>query len=140
MTERDTPHAGHENPTAQPADSFGFERILYEKRDWRATITINRPEVLNALDFQTLRELERAFEDVLKEGVRRGEFRSDLDTRLAVLGLLGMANGVASWYRAEEAAVDRISAEFIGLILTGVARRPGPRRRPRRVHASASGA
>jgi hypothetical protein len=39
------------------------------------------------------RGLERVFEDVLKEGVRRGEFRSDLDTRLAVLGILGMANG-----------------------------------------------
>jgi hypothetical protein len=38
------------------------------------------------------RGLERVFEDVLKEGVRRGEFRSDLDTRLAVLGILGMAN------------------------------------------------
>lgn len=50
-------------PVAQPADSFGFERILYEKRDWRATVTINRPEVLNSLDFQTLRELARAFED-----------------------------------------------------------------------------
>ena len=27
-----------------------------------ATVTIDRPEVLNALDFQTLRELARAFE------------------------------------------------------------------------------
>src|SRR5215475_11330702 len=31
------------------------------------------------------RGLERVYEDVLKEGVRRGEFRSDLDTRLAML-------------------------------------------------------
>ena len=50
------------------------------------------------------RGLERVFEDVLKEGVRRGEFRADLDTRLAVLGILGMANAVANWYRAEEVA------------------------------------
>ena len=70
--------------------------------------------------------------------MRRGEFRSDVDTRLPVLGFLGMANGVASWYRAEEAAIDRISAELIRLILTGVARRPRPRRRPRRVRASAN--
>ena len=41
-------------PPAQPAESFGFERIVYEKRDWRATVTINRPDVLNALDYQTL--------------------------------------------------------------------------------------
>lgn len=50
-------------PNAQAADTFGFERILYRKENWRATVTINRPEVLNALDFQTLRELARAFED-----------------------------------------------------------------------------
>ena len=29
----------------------------------RATIAFNRPEVLNAFDFQTLRELSRAVED-----------------------------------------------------------------------------
>ena len=66
------------------------------------------------------RGLERAFEDVLKEGVRRGEFRSDLDTRLAVLGILGMANGVASWYRREEIGIDRIGAELVRLIVDGV--------------------
>ena len=74
------------------------------------------------------RGLERVFEDVLKEGVRRGEFRSDLDTRLAVLGMLGMANAVANWYRAEEVAIDRISAEFARLLVGGVAKRPKPRR------------
>jgi hypothetical protein len=68
------------------------------------------------------------FESVLKEGVRRGEFRSDLDTRLAVLGMLGMANAVANWYRAEEVAIDRISAEFARLLVGGVVKRPKPRR------------
>src|SRR5713226_4247284 len=75
------------------------------------------------------RGLERVFEDVLKEGVRRGEFRSDLDTRLAVLGILGMANAVANWYRTEEVAVDRIIAEFVRLLTQGVTKQP--KRRPR---------
>jgi enoyl-CoA hydratase/carnithine racemase len=48
---------------ASPADTFSFRNIRYEKRDWRATVTIHRPEVHNALDFQTLRELRAAFED-----------------------------------------------------------------------------
>ena len=48
---------------ASPADAFSFRNIRYEKRDWRATVTIARPEVHNALDFQTLRELRAAFED-----------------------------------------------------------------------------
>jgi enoyl-CoA hydratase/carnithine racemase len=51
-------------PQAQPADSFRFEHILYRKNGHRATVTINRPGVLNCLHFSALRELHRAFEDV----------------------------------------------------------------------------
>jgi enoyl-CoA hydratase/carnithine racemase len=51
-------------PKAQATESFGFQNILYEKRGARATVTMNRPDVLNCLDFPTLRELHRAFEDV----------------------------------------------------------------------------
>ena len=47
---------------SDPAD-LGFERIVYEKAYPRATITFNRPERLNAFDFQMLRELARACED-----------------------------------------------------------------------------
>ena len=74
------------------------------------------------------RGLERVFEDVLKEGVRRGEFRSDLDTRLAALATLGMANAVANWYRKEDVRVERISAEFARLVIDGVLKTPGRRR------------
>lgn len=51
-------------PKAQPADSFGFKNIIYEKDGHRATVIMNRPTVLNCLDFPTLCELHRAFEDV----------------------------------------------------------------------------
>ena len=44
-------------------DELGFEKIVYEKAPPRATITLNRPEILNAFDFQMLRELARACED-----------------------------------------------------------------------------
>jgi AcrR family transcriptional regulator len=76
------------------------------------------------------RGLERIFEDVLKEGVRKGEFRSDMDTRLATLAILGMANAVASWYRKEEVPIERISAEFARLVGDGIRTAP-PRRRGR---------
>ncbi len=56
MTEPDAPLA------LDPAE-LGFERIRYEKDGHRATITLNRPEVLNAFDFKMLRELARACED-----------------------------------------------------------------------------
>ena len=51
-------------PRAQPPESFEFKNILYKKSGHRATVTMNRPEVLNCLDWPTLRELHRAFDDV----------------------------------------------------------------------------
>ena len=53
-----------EFPEPKSATSFAFEKIVYEKEGHRATVTINRPEVLNCVDFPTLVELHRAFEDV----------------------------------------------------------------------------
>ncbi|MEP6976953.1 MAG: enoyl-CoA hydratase/isomerase family protein [Thermoleophilia bacterium] len=49
----------------KPVDpaKLGFERIRYEKAPPRATITLARPERLNAFDFRMLRELARACED-----------------------------------------------------------------------------
>lgn len=42
---------------------FSFKNILYEKKNWVATVTINRPEVHNCLNFATLKELGIAFQD-----------------------------------------------------------------------------
>jgi enoyl-CoA hydratase/carnithine racemase len=56
MTEPDRPAPVH------PSE-LGFERIVYEKAPPRATITLNRPEILNAFDFRMLREIARACED-----------------------------------------------------------------------------
>jgi enoyl-CoA hydratase/carnithine racemase len=50
-------------PAPRAPEELGFESILYEKAPPRATITLNRPEVLNAFDFRMLRELARACED-----------------------------------------------------------------------------
>src|SRR4051812_18906566 len=50
-------------PKPLAPDELGFERIVYEKAPPRATITLNRPEILNAFDYQMLREIARACED-----------------------------------------------------------------------------
>jgi enoyl-CoA hydratase/carnithine racemase len=49
--------------SGKSAASLRFKNLLYEKKDWKATITINRPEVHNALNFETLVELGQAFQD-----------------------------------------------------------------------------
>ncbi len=53
----------HSSPRARPPESFGFQHIIYEKRDGWGRVTINRPQVLNALDFATLQEMSAAFQD-----------------------------------------------------------------------------
>ncbi len=49
--------------SGKPASSYKFATILYSKKDHRATITLNRPEVHNALDLRTLEELGCALKD-----------------------------------------------------------------------------
>jgi enoyl-CoA hydratase/carnithine racemase len=60
--------------------SFRFRNILYSKENWKATVTINRPDVYNCLNLETLRELSAAFED------------SSWDDHVAVLIITGAGN------------------------------------------------
>ena len=50
-------------PRALTPDELGFKNIIYTKASGVATVTINRPDRLNATDFLTLKEMSRAFED-----------------------------------------------------------------------------
>ena len=77
------------------------------------------------------RGLERIFEDVIKEGVAKGEFRADLDIRLATLAVLGMCNAASSWQRRENIDVADIAEEFARLVTDGMGKRPTVRRKRR---------
>lgn len=48
---------------SRPAADFGFQEILYEKGDWVARVTLNRPFNFNAYSTSALRELATAFQD-----------------------------------------------------------------------------
>ena len=48
---------------ARTAESFDFKEVQYEKRDWVARVTINRPHNYNAYSTPALQELATAFED-----------------------------------------------------------------------------
>ena len=75
------------------------------------------------------RRLERIIQGVFEAGVRSGEFRENLDCRLATLALLGMCNAAPAWLGKEpDASIERVAAEFSRLILDGAA---APRRRAR---------
>ncbi len=115
---RDTLSAVTEPERPQPLDpeELGFERIVYEKAPPRATITLNRPEVLNAFDFRTLRELARACEDaswddsiraVVLTGAGRA-FCVGADLRSWADEYLGKPGEYWKWFGAFKDAHDRL--------------------------------
>ncbi|MDR5644432.1 TetR/AcrR family transcriptional regulator [Burkholderia cenocepacia] len=71
---------------------------------------------------QQIREYESNIVSILRSGVRSGEFRKDLDCELAMLGMLGMCNSVATWRgkRSDASAAD-IASRFTDLLLRGLA-------------------
>ena len=80
------------------------------------------------------RGIEDTFERVVREGIRSGDFRSDIDPRLTMLTILNAANGVSSWYQKEGFSLEKIAAQMVTLILKGIVAQPNgrkPTRSPR---------
>jgi enoyl-CoA hydratase/carnithine racemase len=109
LTEPDSPRA------VDPAE-LGFERIVYEKQPPRATIRLNRPEVLNAFDFRMLREIARACEDaswddeirvVVVTGTGRA-FCVGADLKAWGADLLGNPTEYWKWFGAFKDMHDRL--------------------------------
>ena len=74
-----------------------YKNILFEKKEGLARITLNRPDVLNALDADTLYEMEAALDDI----------ENDTSIRVAVIG----ANGRAFCTGADLTGVAAISPD-----------------------------
>jgi TetR/AcrR family transcriptional regulator, cholesterol catabolism regulator len=66
------------------------------------------------------RSVEKIFEDVLRTGIDKGEFRPDLDPRITALAILAMANAAATWYDREGAPVEKIGRAFTALVMSGI--------------------
>jgi enoyl-CoA hydratase/carnithine racemase len=103
-------------PAPRSPHELGFESILYEKAPPRATITLNRPEVLNAFDFRMLRELARACEDaswddeirvVVLTGAGRA-FCVGADLKSWSADYLGNPTEYWKWFGAFKDAHDRL--------------------------------
>jgi AcrR family transcriptional regulator len=72
---------------------------------------------------------EVLWQQILREGVKSGEFRSDVDVKVVSYGLLGMLNWLYKWYRPDgRLSPDQIAKQFAALSLGGLAS-PGRRRR-----------
>jgi 1,4-dihydroxy-2-naphthoyl-CoA synthase len=108
------PEPAHPSPV-DPAE-LGFEAIVYDKVPPRATITLNRPDVLNAFDFRMLREIARACEDAswddeIRVVVVTGEGRAfcvGADLRSWEDTLVGRPQEYWKWFGAFKDMHDRL--------------------------------
>ena len=95
--------------------------------DYVRTFSANRqflPPAARRNISRLTRHYERLFEELVGEGVASGEFRTDLNSRLATLGIIGMCNAAQTWYGIEEGAtIERIAAEFADMVLDGLKQR-----------------
>ena len=105
-----------DGPRPLAPEELGFERIVYEKAPPRATITLNRPEILNAFDFRMLREIARACEDaswddeirvVVVTGTGRA-FCVGADLKSWGAELVGNPREYWKWFGAFKDAHDRL--------------------------------
>ncbi|TFE00673.1 TetR/AcrR family transcriptional regulator [Jeotgalibacillus salarius] len=60
-------------------------------------------------------------EELIKEGIEKGEFRSDLNASIATFGVLGMANWSYQWYNPEgDQSEEEVARLFTDMILKGI--------------------
>jgi AcrR family transcriptional regulator len=66
-------------------------------------------------------ELESTFMEVIQKGISSGEFRQDLDSRVACLGILGMCAWTYQWYspRGRLSATD-VADNFSIMLIDGM--------------------
>ena len=91
-----------------------LENVLYEKKGAVAYITLNRPQVLNALNQRTWEELRAAFEDARDDTAIRGVILSGAGNKAFIAGAdIGELAHVAA-FEAEQSS--RFGQEVLDLI------------------------
>jgi enoyl-CoA hydratase/carnithine racemase len=95
------------NPyNGKPASEFRFSNIIYEKKDYKSIITINREYVLNSLDLQTIQELTTAFKNsawdddiavVILTGAGKKAFSTGADLNEQQKYFLGKPDAYYKW-------------------------------------------
>ena len=72
------------------------------------------------------------WQQILREGVKSGEFRPDLDVQVVSYGVLGMLNWLHKWYDPRgRLAVREVADQFSTLALAGLAAAPARAKRSR---------
>ena len=71
------------------------------------------------------KQYEQCWQQILREGVKSGEFRGDLDVPVVSYGLLGMLNWLYKWYDPSgRLGVREVADQLSALALAGLAAAP----------------
>jgi len=80
--------------------------------------TVGDPEgdvVENARNYGNL------FAEIIREGQESGDFRSDINPRIAMLGIVGMCNWTHRWYREGDGmSLPEIGDQFMAMVTDGL--------------------
>ena len=96
---------------APMADKLDFTLVFLRERRFLPAPARKR---LGAME----RRYERFIERIIRDAVESGEFRADLDPRMATLALLGLGNSAALWVGREPGVtLDRITRDYVDLLV-----------------------
>jgi len=109
---------------------------VHPDADYVCVFLRHRHELPN-LQRQAVAALARTYQDLIerlfREGVAAGEFRADLDPKLATLALLGMCNSVITNRSVPRSAtIDSMIEEYARLVIGGVVASGGAAARRRK--------
>jgi hypothetical protein len=71
-------------------------------------------------EFQTMiRDYERRFENIIKEGIKKGDFRNH-DSQIVSNLILSSLNSLAHWHKNENKSLKELEQEFSEIYLEGI--------------------
>lgn len=70
------------------------------------------------------REVERSFEETIRDGQALGVFAAHVNPRLATLAILGMLNAAPFWRETQAGGIEDISQGMIEIALGGISANP----------------
>jgi AcrR family transcriptional regulator len=110
-----------EDPAARLRELLRALLALTARYQANVTVFFLERRHLTGANYQAMRrkrdEFDRLFLQVIERGIESGRFRTDLDARIAGLGILGMCAWVHQWYRPG----GRFTAEQIADIFSEMA-------------------
>ncbi len=120
------------NSTAAPRDKLKkairaqlrfVERYLPESTQWFNNPPDSGRASEEAEEFRTaMRKHRDNWKSIIREGIRTGDIRRNVDASVAVLSILGMTNYVARWYEADSrSSIEQIANQQFDLIWAGMA-------------------